>query len=150
MFHPEARGEKIRQNYHLQDKFVITYAGAHGHANDLSMVLRAADRLRDKAKIHFLMVGDGKDRKALEAQASQMALPNITFTGALPKSLIPEILAASDACLAVLLNIPMFTMTYPNKVFDYMAAARPTLLVIDGVIREVIEGGRWNVRASRR
>ena len=30
-------------------------------------------------------------------------------------------------------------MTYPNKVFDYMAAARPTLLAIDGVIREVIE-----------
>jgi glycosyltransferase involved in cell wall biosynthesis len=33
----------------------------------------------------------------------------------------------------------MFTTTYPNKVFDYMAAGRPTLLAIDGVIRQVIE-----------
>jgi len=33
----------------------------------------------------------------------------------------------------------MFRMTYPNKVFDYMAAGKPTLLAIDGAIREVIE-----------
>jgi len=33
----------------------------------------------------------------------------------------------------------MFRTTYPNKVFDYMAAARGTVLVIDGVVREVIE-----------
>ncbi len=33
----------------------------------------------------------------------------------------------------------MFRTTYPNKVFDYMAAGRPTILAIDGVIRDVIE-----------
>ena len=33
----------------------------------------------------------------------------------------------------------MFRMTYPNKVFDYMAAGRPVVLAIDGVIREVVE-----------
>ena len=33
----------------------------------------------------------------------------------------------------------MFRMPYPNKVFDYMAAGRPTLLAIDGVIRDVLE-----------
>jgi len=48
-------------------------------------------------------------------------------------------LASADACVAVLQNIPMFRMTYPNKVFDYMAAGRPILLAIDGVIREVVE-----------
>jgi glycosyltransferase involved in cell wall biosynthesis len=33
----------------------------------------------------------------------------------------------------------MFTTTYPNKVFDYMAAGRATVLAIDGVIREAVE-----------
>jgi glycosyltransferase involved in cell wall biosynthesis len=33
----------------------------------------------------------------------------------------------------------MFDTTYPNKVFDYMAAGRPTVLAIDGVIRTVVE-----------
>jgi glycosyltransferase involved in cell wall biosynthesis len=50
-----------------------------------------------------------------------------------------DVLAAADVCLATLMNIPMFTTTYPNKVFDYMAAGRPTLLAIDGVIRSVME-----------
>ena len=39
----------------------------------------------------------------------------------------------------------MFRMPYPNKVFDYMAAGRATVLVIDGVIREVIESSHGGV-----
>ena len=31
------------------------------------------------------------------------------------------------------------TTTYPYKVFDYMAAAKPIILAIDGVIRKVVE-----------
>jgi glycosyltransferase involved in cell wall biosynthesis len=75
----------------------------------------------------------------LEAQARALHLPNVTFAGAQPKSQMPAFLAASDACVATLKDIPMFRTTYPNKVFDYMAAGRPTILAIDGVIRQVIE-----------
>ena len=49
------------------------------------------------------------------------------------------VVASADVCLAILQDIPMFRTTYPNKVFDYMAAGRPVILVIDGVIREVVE-----------
>jgi glycosyltransferase involved in cell wall biosynthesis len=48
-------------------------------------------------------------------------------------------LAAADACIAILKPIPLYGTVYPNKVFDYMAAARPVVLAIDGVIREVVE-----------
>jgi len=63
----------------------------------------------------------------------------MTFAGTVAKHAIPGALAGSDCCIATLQPIPMFKMTYPNKVFDYMAAARPTVLAIDGVIREVIQ-----------
>ena len=69
----------------------------------------------------------------------------VTFTGAQPKSRMADFLAASDACVATLQPIPMFATTYPNKVFDYMAAGRPTLLAIDGVIRQVIEAANGGV-----
>ena len=52
---------------------------------------------------------------------------------------MPAVIASADVCLAILQDIPMFRTTYPNKVFDYMSAGRATVLVIDGVIREVIE-----------
>jgi glycosyltransferase involved in cell wall biosynthesis len=66
-------------------------------------------------------------------------LSNICFIPAQSKSSMPAFLAAADAGLAILQNIPMFATTYPNKVFDYMAAGRPTILAIDGVIRQVVE-----------
>jgi lipopolysaccharide/colanic/teichoic acid biosynthesis glycosyltransferase len=145
MFAPEADGNAIRERWQLGSRFVVTYAGALGIANDIPVILQAAAQLRDHDDIRFLIVGDGKERTALTAQAQQMQLTNVIFTGPQPKSEMPTLLAASDACIAILQNIPLFRSTYPNKVFDYMAAARPTLLAIDGVIREVIEAANGGV-----
>jgi glycosyltransferase involved in cell wall biosynthesis len=139
MFDPSARGNGLRSSWGVADKFLVTYAGALGLANDIPTVLRAAARLQNDNNIHFLLVGDGKERLKLENMARELGLTNITFAGAIPKSRVPEALAASDACIAILQDIPMFCTTYPNKVFDYMAAGRPTILVIDGVIRKVVE-----------
>jgi len=139
MFNPAAKGERVRQKWGLEDKFVVSYAGAIGIANDLATVIRVADRLRDSSSIVFLIAGDGKERLNLEADTEQRGLKNVIFTGALSKAEVAEVMAASDACVAILKDIPMFRTTYPNKVFDYMAAGRPTLLAIDGVIRKVVD-----------
>lgn len=139
MFDPNADGQRIREQLNLQGKFVVTYAGALGMANDIDTILRAANHVRDEPQIHFLLTGDGKERHKLEELAQSLELTNVTFSGTMPKDRISEVLAASDACVATLKDIPMFRTTYPNKVFDYMAAGRPTILAIDGVIREVVE-----------
>jgi glycosyltransferase involved in cell wall biosynthesis len=57
----------------------------------------------------------------------------------MPKRDMPEILAGADACIAILKPLDEYRTTYPNKVFDYMAAGRPVVLAIDGVIRQVVE-----------
>jgi glycosyltransferase involved in cell wall biosynthesis len=67
------------------------------------------------------------------------------IVGAVPKRRVPEVLAASNVCIASLMNITMFRTTYPNKVFDYMAAGRPVVLAIDGVIREVVDAAKAGV-----
>ncbi len=139
MFDPTADGKAFRKKFNLDGKFVVTYAGALGMANDIPTILQAAKRLKDRENIQFLIVGDGKERPHLEETAKKWHLTNVTFIGSQPKSNMPMILAASDVCVATLQDIPMFRTTYPNKVFDYMAAERPTILAIDGVIRDVIE-----------
>jgi len=148
MFNPENRGAWVREKYDLHGKFVVTYAGALGQANDIPAILRAAARLRDEPRVHFLLVGDGKERPSLERQAAEMGLSNLTFLPWASKSEMADILGASDACLATLMDIPMFRTTYPNKVFDYMAAGRPTILAIDGVIRKVIEDAEGGVAVA--
>lgn len=139
-FDPMADGAKLRAEHGLQDKFVALYAGAHGAANDLGLVLQAAHRLREDPRVVFLLVGDGKEKPALRSQAEALELPNLRFLPPVPKSSIPELLSAADCGLAALSPIPLFATTLPNKVFDYMAAARPVVLAIDGPIRQVVEG----------
>jgi len=142
MFNPDSKGETIRDKLNLAGKFVVTYAGALGLANDIPTIIRTAQCLKERKDIHFMLVGDGKERKTLEAMAQKALLTNMTFTGSVSKEAVPEYLAASDACIATLMDIPMFRTTYPNKVFDYMAAGRPTILGIGGVIREVLESAK--------
>ena len=145
MFDPASLGQATRQKWGLQDKFVVTYTGAIGMANDLGMLLRAASRLREYSDIVFLIAGDGKERANLEAQSRELDLKNTVFTGTVSKAEVADMMASSNACAAILQNIPMFRTTYPNKVFDYMAAGRPTLLAIDGAIREVIESSHGGI-----
>lgn len=138
MFDPDATGTELREKLGGADRFVVTYAGAIGLANDIPTILRAARRLMARRDIVFWLVGDGSERPGLEALAKEWGLENVRFTGPQPKTTMKDVLAASDVCVATLRNIPMFRTTYPNKVFDYMAAGRPVILAIDGVVRDVV------------
>ncbi|MDH7504522.1 MAG: glycosyltransferase family 4 protein, partial [Verrucomicrobiota bacterium] len=94
---------------------------------------------RERSEIVFVFVGDGKEKQTLEGQAEALGLKNVRFVPSVPKNEIAEVLAAADACIAILKPLELYKTTYPNKVFDYMAAGRPVLLAIDGVIRELVE-----------
>ena len=139
MFRPQKKGLDLRKKYSLENKFLVVYAGAHGISNDLAIILRTAQLLIKNTKIHFILVGDGKEKTALQQKAHEMQLSNLTFTDPVSKNQMADVLAAADACVAILKPLELYKTTYPNKVFDYMADSRPVLLVIDGVIRKVVE-----------
>lgn len=139
MFKSKDRGRTFRESYRLGGKFVVTYAGAHGISNDLETVLNAAIQISQLHRIQILLVGDGKEKRALMQKAAIFDLPNVLFLDPLPKNQIADLLAASDACLAILKPIELYKTTYPNKVFDYMAAGKPVICAIDGEIRKVVE-----------
>jgi glycosyltransferase involved in cell wall biosynthesis len=144
MFIPEDRGDEFREQMGIAPKsetgpFLALYAGAHGLSNDLGVVLEAAARLQECPEITVAFLGDGKEKPGLIDQATAMGLPNVRFLPPLAKAEMPWALAGADACIAILKPIPAYATVYPNKVFDYMAAGRPVILAIEGVIREVVE-----------
>ncbi|HLA87680.1 MAG TPA: glycosyltransferase family 4 protein [Anaerolineales bacterium] len=145
MFNPGVDGVSVRKKLGLENKFVVLYAGALGQANDIDTILRAAERLNHESHIRFVLFGDGKERARLKSESARMKLTNVIFAGVCPKKEMPAIVAASDVGIAILQDIPMFRTTYPNKVFDTMAAGRATVLVIDGVSRELIESSNGGV-----
>jgi glycosyltransferase involved in cell wall biosynthesis len=142
MFDPVDPGTVFRALHRLEDKFVVLYAGAHGMSNDLGVVLEAARLLQEATvpvPIRLVLLGDGKEKSALQARAAELGLNNVLFLPPVPKAEMSSALAGADACLAILKPIDEYKTTYPNKVFDYMAAGRPVVLAIDGVIRQVVE-----------
>jgi glycosyltransferase involved in cell wall biosynthesis len=133
------RGEEQRKAWGVDGKKVVLYAGAHGISNDLGVVLDAANILKDRQDIAFVLVGDGKEKGNLIHRAEEMGLTNVHFEPPVTKKGIADVFAGATICLAILKPLDWYKTTYPNKVFDAMAAGKPVLLCIDGVIRDLVE-----------
>lgn len=136
LMQPGEKNNWVRKKYNWQDKFVILYIGAHGLANDLSQIINVAKLLKNNKNILFVLVGDGMEKNKLIKKAELENLDNIQFIDSVPKEKVVDFINASDVCTAVLQ--PVFTTTYPNKVFDYMACAKPIILPINGACRELV------------
>ncbi|MGV8026944.1 MAG: glycosyltransferase family 4 protein [Anaerolineaceae bacterium] len=148
MFPLIGNGSVFRTQHQWQDKFLVFYTGAHGMSNDLPVVIKAAEQLKQLEDIHFVLIGDGKEKPALMELAYKKGLTNITFLPPIEKKEIGQAMAAADCCIAILKPIELYKTTYPNKVFDYMAAGKAIVLVIDGVIRKVVEDADCGIFAQ--
>jgi glycosyltransferase involved in cell wall biosynthesis len=139
-FQPAQADLRLREEFGWGGRHVVLYAGAHGRANALDQLVRTATLLRHRPDILIACVGDGPERTRLTADAQKQGLSNILFHGRQPKERMPAIVNASTIGAAVLQRNPTFLTVYPNKVFDYMACAKPVLLGIDGVARQLVCG----------
>jgi glycosyltransferase involved in cell wall biosynthesis len=87
----------------------------------------------------LLLVGDGAGREPLAAQASSRGLgAAVHFTGAVPPSDVPGLLASMDVGVAPYPNSANFYFS-PLKVYEYMAAARPVVASRVGQLEKLIE-----------
>jgi len=122
------------------DRFTLLYAGNHGLLYSLETILEAAEQMWDDTGIHIVFVGDGVKKKELVAYARRQGLNNVTFLDPVPHEQVPKLLAAADACLISLRNIPMPEMALPVKMLEAMACACPIVLAGNGEARRLTEG----------
>jgi glycosyltransferase involved in cell wall biosynthesis len=142
LMRPGPRENAVRQRLGLQGKFVVSYFGAHGKLNHLSQLLDVAERIRTShPDVRILLVGEGMEKQMLVAEGRRRCLDNVLFLDPVAKEQVVDYINASDVCTAVLLRRDVFRTVYPNKVFDYMSCARPTIIGIDGVARKLVEDG---------
>lgn len=134
----------FRKEQNLEGKFVITYVGAHGVANHLEQILETGLLLAD-TNVLFLLIGDGMEKKRLQALAHEMQVPNVRFLEPVPKIEVFKYILASDMGASVLKNVDTFKTVYSNKTFDYMSCKRPILMAIDGVSKELVEEAKAGV-----
>jgi glycosyltransferase involved in cell wall biosynthesis len=139
LFSPERDGRELRERLGLGDRFVVSYFGAMGEANDLTQVVEAA-ALLDPGQVAFVLLGGGKRRGELEELARRLGAANVLFEDPVPdKSSVARLAAASDACLTVFKDVPVLATNSPNKLFDTLAAGRPAIVNTPGWMRELVE-----------
>lgn len=131
LYRPLPRDNEFTREYGLGKKFVVSYAGNIGNAQDLTPMLTAAEKLRD-FPIVFLVVGDGIDRKRYEEEAARRDLTNIMFLGYKPREMMPLIYASSDIS-TVLLDAHVSGDGFPSKIYAIMAHARSVIAVCDEI-----------------
>lgn len=138
-------GESFRKELGLEDRFVITYVGAHGVANHLIQLLDAAEHLR-ATNITFQLIGSGMQKKMLQEETKKRGLENhIIFRDPVAKEEVFKYIMASDMGASVLKKVDAFKTIYSNKTFDYMSCSIPILLAIDGVSRELVEAAQCGI-----
>jgi glycosyltransferase involved in cell wall biosynthesis len=129
---------EFRKKLNWENKFVITYVGAHGVANGLDQILEAGKLLSD-TNILFVLIGDGMKKKELQNKVEKLNINNVIFLPPVPKVDVFKYILASDMGASVLKNVDTFKTVYSNKTFDYMACKKPILMAIDGVSKDLIE-----------
>lgn len=121
------------------DRFTVLYVGSLGLSHGLITVLDAAEQIRDRDDIRFVLVGEGGEKADLVKEAQRRKLTNVTFLDPLSHEQVPHLLAAADVSLAHARRVPLFKGMLPIKMFEAMACARPLLLAVDGEARRLAE-----------
>ena len=139
------RADGLARRLGLDGKFVCSYVGTVGMAHALEVVLDAAERLRDREDIAFLIVGDGARREALEEERDRRGLTNVAFAGRQPHALIPDYLTITDASLIHLRRTELFRTVVPSKMFEAMAMGRPIILGVEGDAAAILSRARAGI-----
>jgi glycosyltransferase involved in cell wall biosynthesis len=150
LFSPDKDGSGFRERLGLRDRFVCTYFGTMGEANDLGPVIEAGRLLEDRGEdgVTFVLHGDGKRRLELERLARERGVDNVVFSDPVPdKGSVAQLAAASDVCMTIYKNLPIFYTCSPNKLFDTFAAGRPAIVNTPGWLRELVEENEAGVYA---
>lgn len=124
-----------------QGQFLVGYAGSHGLANALDNLIDAAELLRNDP-VAFVLVGHGPERDRLRGRVRELGLQNVHFLPPVPKACIPALLEGMDALYLgwLLRDIYRFGIS-PNKILDYMMAARPVIHAVAAGNDPVAEAG---------
>jgi colanic acid biosynthesis glycosyl transferase WcaI len=131
--------------------FSVMFAGNIGDAQDFPAILAAAELLRERADIRWLIVGDGRAAEWVAAEVQRRGLGScVLLLGRHPLEQMPQFYRHADALLVSLRDEPVFALTLPGKLQSYLAAGIPVLAMVNGEAADVVSrsGGGFTCPAG--
>lgn len=110
---------------------IVGYAGTHGISNSLNTLLDAARLMREE-NVSFVLVGGGPEKAGLQVRARTEQLRNVFFIDPVIKEQVPALLQRFDLAYIGWRRQSLYRFGIaPNKLMDYMMAARPVLHAVE-------------------
>jgi colanic acid biosynthesis glycosyl transferase WcaI len=120
--------------------FNVLFAGNIGEAQDFPSILNAAEALRSRTDIRWLIVGDGRAAEWVRSEVTRRGLgDSVRLLGHHPVERMPSFFRAASALLVTLKRDPVFSMTIPGKLQTYLATGLPIVALLDGEGARVLE-----------
>lgn len=138
-FAPRPPDTSLKRQLGIEGKQVVLWAGTLGPAHGIEYILGAAKLLEEHREIHFLFVGDGSERRALERKRDLMRLPNVTFLDPVSIDRLPPYYSIAEAGLSSLTNIPLHKGARPSKILPVFASGKPLIFAGAGETARLIQ-----------
>lgn len=144
-YRPGEKPAGLAAKWNVSEKFVAAYVGTIGMAHGLGTILEAAENLKDRNDIAFLLVGTGAEQATLMRRCNDRGLGNVTFVGSVSKAEVREYWKLCDVALVLLRDTPLFAHVLPSKMFEAMGMERPIVLGVRGESRAILEAAQAGI-----
>jgi len=131
---------KIDDDDLKSDTKKVIYLGSVRLANNVGQFVKAAEQLKERKDVQFLIYGDGDDREPLIMYCEDHHLTNVKFKAKwIEPKYVPFVLSQSY------LNILNYTAHFgkygisSSKMFQYMAAGKPIVCNVDIMYSDILE-----------
>jgi len=120
----------VRNDWGLEDKFVVGYSGNLGRAHDISTILTVIEKLKYESNILFLFIGGGIGLDRIKKHTQEKNLNNVMFKPYQDRDLLAFSLNVADVHW-VTLNPEMEGFIVPSKLYGILAAGKPIIFIGD-------------------
>lgn len=119
----------VRDKYEFGNNIVFVYVGSLAKIRGLDIVIEAFSRtINTQKNMRLLIVGEGNDQDNLERIVINLGINDkVIFTGKVPYYDVPKYISAADIGLSLIPPLPIYLLSSPTKIFEYMALKKSIL-----------------------
>ena len=139
----------LKQEYNLQNRFVVVFGGNMGKPQQLENVIALAKECEVYTDVVFLIFGEGVQKRKLEELVINNNIHNIQIHKTIPKDEYQNLLSVCDVGL-ISLHKNFTIPNIPSKSLDYFNVGLPILASLDSAtdfnkILEEYDCGLWSL-----
>lgn len=130
-----------------RDKFHVVYAGNLGNAQNIDVIIDAADVLKDEKNVEFLIFGTGGLKDQYVEKVKDLQLDNVKFFPLQPMERVSQVYGLGDVCV-VSCKPGLGGAAMPSKMLSIMSAGRAVVASFDkGELTHILENHKCGMFA---